>query len=55
MISERTVRAQIRRLQGQIDKLPPRSSDQAYGATEALRWVIGAGPPIRSLEIGMGK
>lgn len=28
-------------------KLPSRESDQAYGASEALRWVLGKGPNIR--------
>jgi hypothetical protein len=55
MLTERTIRAQLARLRLRIGKLPPRSSDHAYGAAEALEWVLGKGVPLRMFEKGCGQ
>lgn len=43
-------KATIRKIESKLSKasqtLPGRESDQAYGASEALRWVLGTGPTL---------
>lgn len=45
-------RTTIQKMQRELDKavqtLPERESDQAYGASEALHWVLGIGPSLKS-------
>lgn len=53
--AERTIRSMIFQLQATLNKLPPRSQDQSYGAIEALRWVVGLGPSMKHFACGMGK
>jgi len=49
-------KATIRRIQRRLEKatqvLPGRASDQAYGASEALRWVLGTGPALEPFTEG---
>jgi len=45
-------RTTIQRIQRRLEEaariLPERESDQAYGASEALRWALGTGPSLKS-------
>ena len=45
MRSESTIRKRLSELRAAVAVLPIRESDQAYGAAEALRWVLG-GPSL---------
>jgi hypothetical protein len=49
MLKETTIRRAIAELRKHWLCLAPkdRAQDQAYGATEALRWVLGEGPHPR--------
>lgn len=51
--SERTIRSMIHALGMRLNRLPPRSKDQAYGAYEALRWVVGDAYSVKEFCKGM--
>ena len=57
MKAESTIRNQLKRLEKAKAVLPlyDRATDQAYGAIEALRWILGDGPPLDGLAVPLNE
>ncbi len=52
MVKLATIQREIREIEKRkVNLLHKRAQDQAYGAVEALRWVLGEGPPPKYLAM----
>lgn len=54
MKAERTIRRELAALRAVRDLHGDIAADHCYGASEALRWVLGEAPPPRGLTKPLG-